>query len=46
MNDEKNAPVGRRDRCVWWPAPTLVDINAVTPGILAANHLDITSAAA
>jgi len=30
---------------VWWQAPALENINALTPAILSANHLDITSAA-
>jgi hypothetical protein len=33
------------NRGVWWQAPSLVDINAITPSILAANNLDINNPA-
>ena len=33
------------NRGVWWQAPTLVDVNAITPAILKAKGIDISSAA-
>lgn len=33
------------NRGVWWQAPSLLDLNAVTPQILASRGLDITSGA-
>ncbi len=32
------------NRGVWWPAPALENLNAITPSILAAHGLNITSA--
>src|SRR5579871_5143064 len=32
------------NRGVWWSAPALIDVNAITPQILAANGLDINNA--
>ena len=31
------------NRGVWWPAYNMVNINALTPQILAANHIDLSS---
>ena len=33
------------NRGVWWQAPSLVDINAITPGILSAHNIDPTTQA-
>jgi len=33
------------NRGVWWQAPSLVDINAITPAILQAHNIDPTTAA-